>query len=146
MMANNGYSQDYINNHQLTIRDLVIVASMIEKESANSAESYTVSAVIYNRLTNPGFPNLQIDATIVYALGGKNDLTAEDLQIDHPYNTYKAEGLPPGAISNPGLSSLYAAFDPDEDPYYYYALDPATGVHHFSKTYKEHQQFLESIR
>ena len=146
MMAANGYDQAYIDAHQITIRDLVTVASMIEKESANSAESYTVSAVIYNRLTSPDFPNLQIDATVVYALGGKNDLTTEDLQIEHPYNTYKAEGLPPGPISNPGLSSLYAAFDPDEDPYYYYALDPSTGSHHFSKTYKEHQQFLESIR
>jgi len=146
MMAANGYNQAYIDAHQITIRDLVTVASMIEKESANSAESYTVSAVIYNRLTSPEFPNLQIDATVVYALGGKNDLTAEDLKIDHPYNTYKVEGLPPGPISNPGLSSLYAAFDPDEDPYYYYALDPATGAHHFSKTFPEHQQFLESIR
>ena len=86
---------------------------------------------------------LNIDAAIIYATGDANNI---DTSIDHPYNTYKYAGLTPGPISNPGLSSLYAAFDPDEDPYYYYALDPSTGVHHFSKTYKEHQQFLESIR
>ena len=146
MMRQKGYSAAYIEAHQLTFRDIVTVASLIEKESANSLESYTVAAVIYNRLSNPEFPNLEIDATIVYALGGKNDLTSEDLQIDHPYNTYKVEGLPPGAISNPGITSLYAALDPDEEQYYFYALNPATGLHHFSKTYKEHQQFLESIR
>jgi len=146
MMKRNGYSQEYIDSHQLTFRDVVIVASMIEKETASNVESYTISAVIYNRLTNPDYPNLQIDATVVYALGGKKDLTTEDLQIDHPYNTYKCEGLPPGPISNPGLYSFYAALDPDEDPYYYYALDPSTNLHHFSKTYREHLDFLESIR
>jgi len=144
MMKKRGYGQDYIDSHQLSFRDLLTVASMIEKESANSAESYTVSAVIYNRLSNPEYPRLQIDATIVYALGGKNP-TPEDKEIDHPYNTYKVEGLPPGPISNPGLTSLYAALDPDEEDYYYYALNPATGLHHFSKTYREHQQFLESL-
>lgn len=145
-MKANGYSQDYINAHQLTFQDLVTIASMIEKESANSVESYTVSAVIYNRLTHKDYPNLQIDATVVYALGGKNDLTQEDLQIESPYNTYKVEGLPPGPICNPGVYSFYAAFDPDDEGYYYYALDPSTGLHHFSKTYREHQQFLNSIR
>lgn len=146
MMKNRGYSQSYIDSHLLTFRDLITVASMIEKESANTVESYTVASVIYNRLTNKNYPNLQIDATVVYALGGKNDLTKEDLQVDSPYNTYKVEGLPPGPICNPGIYSFYAAFDPDDSSYYYYALDPKTGTHHFSKTYKDHQNFLASIR
>jgi len=146
MMRRNGYSQDYIDSHQLSFRELVTVASMIEKESANASESYTVSAVIYNRLTHRDYPRLQIDATVVYALGGKNNLTQEDMQVDSPYNTYKVEGLPAGPISNPGVYSFYAAFDPDDEAYYYYALNPETGLHHFSKTYSEHQQFLASIR
>jgi UPF0755 protein len=128
---------------------------MIEKETANIPESFTISSVIYNRLNNSSeFPFLNIDATIVYALGGKSDLTEEDLKIDSPYNTYTNKGLPPGPISNPSQNSIAAALDPEETldengkriKYYYYALDPSTNEHHFSKTYKEHQAFLDSLK
>lgn len=146
MMRSQGYGSDYIESHLMTIHDVMIVASMIEKESAGSAESYTVSSVIYNRLASPQFPFLNIDATIVYALGGKKELTSEDLNIDSPYNTYLVEGLPPTPISNPGKTSIGAALTPADTTYYYYALNPATGMHHFSNTYKEHQDFLESIK
>jgi UPF0755 protein len=138
-----------------TIRDVIIIASMIEKETANIPESFTISSVIYNRLNNSSeFPFLNIDATIVYALGGKSDLTEEDLKIDSPYNTYTNKGLPPGPISNPSQNSIAAALDPEETldengkriKYYYYALDPSTNEHHFSKTYKEHQAFLDSLK
>ena len=129
-----------------TIREVVIIASMIEKETANTLESFTVSSVIYNRLNKASeYPYLNIDATIVYALNGKTELTEEDLKIDHPYNTYTNKGLPPGPISNPSQNSLAAALDPEETDYYYYAFDPATKEHHFSKTYKEHQAFLDSL-
>lgn len=129
-----------------TIRDVIIIASMIEKETANDLESFTVSSVIYNRLNKPSeYPYLNIDATIVYALGGKSDLTAEDLLIEHPYNTYNNKGLPPGPISSPSQNSIGAALDPEETKYYFYAFDPSTGEHHFSKTYKEHLAFLESL-
>lgn len=142
----NGYTQDYAEARKLTFRELVIIASMIEKESAAPVESYTVAAVIYNRLTNPGeFRNLQIDATLVYALGGNSENLAENKFFDSPYNTYVVEGLPCGPICNPGVYSFYAAFDPDDEAYYYYALDPKTGTHHFSKTYREHQAFLDSL-
>ena len=147
MLSANGYGQDYIDAHKLTIREIVIIASMIEKESSGLGEGYTISSVIYNRLANPGaFPFLNIDATIVYALGGKTDLTEEDLKVDSPYNTYIHEGLTPGPIANPGLASLNAALDPDETSYYFYALDPSTNTHHFSSTLEEHQQFLDSIK
>ena len=146
-MRKNGYGEDFIQENQLTIRELVIVASMIEKESAHSGESQDIAAVIYNRLCNRReFKYLNIDATIVYALGGKTDLTAEDLLIDHPYNTYNHEGLTPGPISNPGLLSLKSALAPSEEMYYYYALNPSVGEHHFSKTYEEHKKFLDSLR
>jgi UPF0755 protein len=146
MMRKNGLSEDYIAAHQLTVQDVVIIASMIERETASNPESYNISSVIYNRLTNPDqFPYLQIDATLVYYTG-RNEITAEDLVTDHPYNTYTRPGLIPGAISNPGAYSLDAALDPAESEYYFYALNPSTGTHHFSKTLKEHEDFLASIR
>ena len=146
MYRRNGQSQEYINQHKITVYELITVASMIEKETAHSGESQRIAAVIYNRLTNPGeFPYLNIDATIVYALGGKTNLTPEDTKFDHPYNTYVYKGLPPGAISNPGLFSMKAALAPAEEGYYYYALDPAAGEHHFSKTYQEHLDFLATL-
>jgi len=148
VLKSRGYSQDYIDEHKITYRDIVIVASMIEKETANAGESYTISSVIYNRLTNPGkYPFLNIDATIVYALGGNIDpatgkakpLTKEDLQLDHPYNTYVYKGLIPGPISNPGRNSLDAALDPIDTDYYYYVFDPANGVHLFARNEWEHE-------
>ena len=146
MYKRNGYSEDFANARKLTVYEVVTIASMIEKETANSGESPDIASVIFNRLTNPGeYPYLNIDATVVYALGGKTDLTKEDLQVDHPYNTYRYEGLTPGPISNPGILSLKSALKPSDTKYYYYALDPATGEHHFSKTYQEHLDFLASL-
>ena len=130
-----------------TVREIIIIASMIEKETANNLESFTVSSVIYNRLNKPSeYPYLNIDATVVYALNGKKDLTLDDLKVDHPYNTYTNKGLPPGPISSPSQNSIGAALDPENTNYYYYAFDPSTGEHHFSKTYQEHLDFLESLR
>ena len=139
-----GYDESYIEAHRMTIYDLVTVASMIEKETASAKESSTIASVIYNRLCDPAnYPYLNVDATIVYALGGVDGaLTYEDTQIDSPYNTYNRTGLPAGPISNPGLSSISAALNPADTSYYYYALDDSTGLHHFSESYDEHQAFL----
>ena len=145
----NGLSQTYIDEHMLSLKDVITVASIIEKETAYSGESPTIASVIYNRLTNPSnYPKLNIDATVVYALDGKTDLTTEDLKVDHPYNTYLYEGLPPGPISNPGQYSLEAALNPADTKYYFYALDTSseTRGHEFFKTYAEHLAFLESLR
>ncbi len=141
-----GYDETYIEEHRFTVYELITVASMIEKETAAVRESATIASVIYNRLCKPGdYPYLNIDATVVYALGGaEGGLTYEDLEIDSPYNTYNHAGLPAGPISNPGLSSITAALKPADTNYYYYALDKAEGLHHFSKTYSEHQKFLEA--
>ena len=143
-----GLGQDYIDQHKITIKEVVIIASMIEKETAHTGEIRNISSVIYNRLTNPGnYPYLNIDATLVYALGGKTDLTAEDKAIDSPYNTYLYKGLTPGAISNPGLFSLKAALDPTDTNYYFYALDPNAypREHKFFTNYKDHKDFLASL-
>ena len=127
-----------------TVREITIVASLIEKESAAPGESPDIAGVIYNRLFNWGSnpPYLNIDASIVYALGGKTDLTREDLQTDHPYNTYTNTGLTPGPISNPGLASLQAALNPEKHNYYFYVLNPATGMHQFSTTNEEHNAYV----
>lgn len=140
-----GYDESYIEEHRFSIFELITVASMIEKETAGAEESVNISSVIYNRLCKPAdFPYLNIDATVVYALGGVNGaLTYADTQVDSPYNTYKYGGLPVGPISNPGLSSITAALNPSDTNYYYYALDNNTLMHHFSTTYDEHNRFLE---
>ena len=147
-MEDEGCSDEYIAEHQLSLRELVTIASLIEEETANTLESYTISSVIYNRLyrwgDTPSF--LNIDAAIIYALGEhKDELTYADLQVDSPYNTYTHTGLTPGPISNPGLHNLNAALEPDDTDYYYYAMDPDTGAHHFSETEYEHNRFLESL-
>lgn len=120
------------------IREVVIVASLIEKESAAPGESPNISGVIYNRLfdwgNTPAF--LNIDASIVYAQEGNTDHI--DTSIDSPYNTYTNVGLTPGPIANPGLSSLQAALNPESHNYYYYVLNPSTGMHTFSTTLEEH--------
>lgn len=127
------------------IREIVIIASLIEKESAAPAESPKVSGVIYNRLfrwgNNPRL--LNIDATIVYAQEGQNERI--DTKLDSPYNTYLYEGLTPGPIANPGLSSLKAALNPESHNYYYYVLNPATGMHQFSTTYEEHTGYVREF-
>lgn len=121
------------------VREVTIVASMIEKEAAAPSEAANIAGVIYNRLFRWDSPAyLNIDASIVYALNGKSDLTREDLQVDSPYNTYTHTGLTPTPISNPGLSSLRAALNPESHNYYYYVLNPETGMHTFSTTYEEH--------
>ena len=146
MMRNNGYKKDFIEKNKFTVREVVIVASMIEKETANNVESFTIASVIYNRLTNPSkYPFLNIDATLVYALGGRTELTNQDKEINSPYNTYTEKGLIPGPISNPSQNSLAAALQPEDTKYHYYAYNPATEEHKFSNSYEEHLKFLESL-
>ena len=146
IMAGNGYSEEQIQEKLITIRDVVIIASLIEKESADESESYKISSVIYNRLYDWSYPPfLNIDAALVYVLNGKEVLTEADKQLDSPYNTYLYQGLVPGPIANPGLNSLNAALVPEDTDYYYYALDPDINKHHFSSTQSEHDNFLASL-
>ena len=125
----------------LTMRDIVNIASMIEKEAANDDERATIASVIYNRL-KANMP-LGIDATIQYTFAEhKETLTAEDFEIDSPYNTRKYTGLPPTPIANPGFPSITAALKPATTDYLYYALDTATGTHKFFKTAAEFNAFV----
>ncbi len=142
MMRQQGYSEEYIAEHPMGIREVVIIASMIEKESSGADESYTISSVIFNRLASPDFGVLQIDATVVYAHGGQTEDL--DYYIDSPFNTYVVEGLPAGPISNPGMTSLDAALNPQQtaEPYYYYALYKDSREHGFFTNLADFEQFL----
>ena len=149
MMRANGYGDDYIATQYYDVRKVLIVASLIEEETANSDESYKIASVIYNRLTNQReHPYLNIDATLMYVLGHKDSLTAEDLAYDSPYNTNINKGLIPGPISNPGLNSINAALNPDDTNYHYYVLDTKAEErqHHFSETYDQHVNFINSLK
>jgi UPF0755 protein len=145
MMRSKGCSAEHIAEHQLDLRDLLTVASLIEEETASSKESPTIASVIYNRLTEDQMYEryLNIDAAIIYATGDSANI---DTSIDHPYNTYKYAGLTPGPISNPGMDSIHAALDFENTEYYYYVLNPETGTHQFSKTLQEHEQWVEKFR
>ena len=131
--------------HDLTIRDIIIVASLVEKETSGAAESGKIASVIYNRLCSKLYPCLNIDATIQYVLPERKEiLTNADKAVISPYNTYTNAGLPVGPISNPGMSSIRAALYPVDTDYYFYALNPAGG-HYFSEDVYEHQAFLDSL-
>ena len=115
----------------LSVREVVVIASMIERESKLDKERPLVSSVIYNRLRKG--MRLKIDATIEYVLRDKRlRLTNRDLYTKTPYNTYLHEGLPPGPISNPGLKSLQAAVKPAETRFLYYVLTGKDGSHTFT--------------
>lgn len=142
LLANRGYSGDYIADHPLTLHQVVTIASVVERETANDAESYDIASVFYNRVTNPNILTMGSDATVYYAIGDyyheKDKLEQADIDFDSPYNTRKAQGIPPGPICNPGAYSLYAALDPNDTSYHYFIYDAANSQHLFSSTYDEH--------
>lgn len=133
-----------VENSGHSLRDILTIASMIERETTGDDRT-EIASVIYNRLNNQeggtmGY--LQIDATLVYINGGREPIEADKF-IDSPYNTYLYKGLPAGPIANPGLESIVAALNPAESRNYYYALGD-DNVHHFFRTYDQHQQFIAS--
>lgn len=117
-------------------KDIVTMASLIEKEVRSQEDKRMVSGILWKRL-KIGMP-LQVDATITY-LTGKERVSNGDTKIDSPYNTYRYRGLPIGPIANPGLESIQAALNPQESPYLYY-LSSSEGKTIFSKTLEEHNK------
>jgi UPF0755 protein len=134
-----GLDLAYAEGKNLNIYDIVIIASMIEKETAQLDERPLVSSVIYNRL-HEGM-KLQICATVVYAIGMENydghPLLNSDLEIDSPYNTYIVDSLPAGPICSPHISSIEAAAHPAETDYFYYVLTSEDGRHTFCRNEDE---------
>ncbi len=124
----------------LTPYEIVIVASMIEREAAVTEERPLIAGVIYNRLRE-GIA-LGIDATLLYQDPSPDgELTTADIETDNAYNTRMNAGLPPTPIASPGEDSLAAALSPETTRFYYYVLCPSEGdgVHRFAKTLAEHE-------
>ena len=131
------YSTLQAADSDLGMKEVVTVASMIEKESSTPGERPLISAVIRNRLRRG--MRLEFDPTVIYALGDRftGDLTRKDLDFPSPYNTYVFAGLPPGPIAAPGLDSLEAAINPADADYLYF-VSRGDGSHFFSRSYRDH--------
>lgn len=127
----------------MTIDEVVTLASIVEWEAKNQEEKPTISGLYLNRL-NRGM-RLQADPTVNFALGERRRLLFEDYQVDHPYNTYMNSGLPPGPITNPSFSTIEATLYPEEHNYLYMVANPEGG-HVFTRTFREHQAESEKWR
>ncbi len=131
----------------MTVREVVILASLIEKETSIPKERKLVSAVFHNRLKRR--MKLDCDPTIIYALKQENRFTdrlrTKDLRFDTPYNTYLYPGLPPGPICNPGKESIEAALYPSPEAYLYF-VSKNDGSHHFSHTLREHMRAVKKYQ
>lgn len=141
------------NNRDITLplkskEELLILASIVEKETGLPTERPQVASVFVNRLKIGML--LQTDPTVIYAVTlGKEDLGRpiykKDLAIDSPYNTYKYAGLPPTPICNPGKDAILAAANPDTTPYLYFVAS-GNGGHNFAKTLAEHNKNVQKWR
>lgn len=138
-----GVDMHYARSKNLTIYDVVTIASMIEDEAGLAGQRKLVAAVIYNRL-HEGMP-LGIDATTRFATGNyTRPLTESELAVDSPYNTRTQSGLPPGPINSPGLASIEAAAHPAKVDYLFYVAKPGTcGQLAFSATEAEFEEDVE---
>lgn len=150
-LLTNTFEQKYLaitNNTSLSKEEIVILASMIEREARHDEDRPLVSSVMHNRLVID-MP-LQIDATVQYALGYNNqeqtwwkkNLTLQDLKFQSLYNTYANTGLPPAPIASPGIAVLQAAANPAETDYLYYITD-RTGTNRYARTGEEHNRNIE---
>ncbi len=123
---------------------LIVLASIIQRETADAKEMPLIASVIWNRWTK-SIP-FQIDATVQYALGEPGNwwkkIKTEDYKINSPFNTYIHQGRPPAAICNPGLAAIKAVINPEKTDYLYYLHDSAAQIH-LAKTYQEHLKNIE---
>ncbi|QQR65199.1 endolytic transglycosylase MltG [Candidatus Kaiserbacteria bacterium] len=120
-----------------TENEVIILASIIEREAKDNVSKRMVSGILQNRLAAE-MP-LQVDAVFNYILGKtSSELTLDDLAIESPYNTYTNTGLPPTPIANPGIESIEAVLYPEKSDYLYYLTAP-DGTFHYAKTFEEHK-------
>ncbi|NCN87328.1 MAG: endolytic transglycosylase MltG [Candidatus Pacebacteria bacterium] len=138
--------EDDIDNSGKTLDEIIIMASLVEREGRGYENLRTVSGILWNRI-EIGMA-LQVDATLQYSKGYSSiyktwwgEPTAQDKEVDSPYNTYQNAGLPPGPISNPGLDALEATINPIQSDYLYYIHDKS-GQGHYATSYDGH---LENI-
>ena len=125
---------------------MLVLASIIEREAQVWNEKRTISSVFHNRLKKG--MRLESDATVNYVFGyEKRRIYYKDLEIASPYNTYRRMGLPPSPIANPDAASIRAAFDPEDTDYLFFvASEDGSGRHHFTKTYREHLNYIRRVR
>ncbi len=117
--------------------DVVIMASLIEEEAATPEDRRIISGILWKRISIG--MRLQLDASFAYLLGkASSEITAKDLDLDSPFNTYRYAGLPPAPIANPGADAILSALMPTKTPYLYYLSDKK-GVMHYAKTFDEHK-------
>ncbi len=145
-------SEDIVTKYKalkLTEKELVILASLVEREAVSSLDRQPIASVLLRRLREP--MRLQVDATVQYALGYQNDLKSwwknplyfEDLEVESPYNTYQRDGLPKGPISSPGLASIQAVADADPNTKYLFYVHDSQRNAHFASTLSEHNANIE---
>lgn len=131
-----GVTKNSIYGKKRSIKDIVTMASILEREANNGDEAKTISGILWKRIQK-NMP-LQVDATFLYTINkGSDNLTITDLYKDSPYNTYTRTGLPIGPIGNPGEVMIRAALEPVDSPYWYYLHDNQGNIH-YAKTYQEH--------
>ncbi|MGC8530142.1 MAG: endolytic transglycosylase MltG [Leptospirillia bacterium] len=127
----------------LTLPQAVTLASIVQKEAGTSGDMPLVAGVFLNRLRSG--MKLQSDPTVLYVLPGHHHLTASDLRIDSPYNTYLHEGLPPTPIANPGAQALHAVLFAEKVPYYYFVSAGPGSPSIFSRTLADHDRAISRI-
>jgi len=121
-----------------TFEDIIIMASIIEKEASGDDDREIISGILWKRISI-GMP-LQVDASLTYITGrDSSELTLSDLALTSEFNTYKHKDLPPTPISNPGLLSILAALKPETSPYLYYLHDSQGGIH-YARNFEEHKK------
>lgn len=136
-----------LEGKDLTVNELLTLASLVEKEGATDEDRRNIASVFYNRL-NAGMP-LQSNIAILYAMGklGQETTLAEDAgidtAIDSPYNIYVHTDLMPGPVDSPSLDAIEATFSPNQTPYFYFVADVTTGKVYYSETIEQHDQYVE---
>ncbi|MBS3995455.1 MAG: endolytic transglycosylase MltG [Alkaliphilus sp.] len=137
--------REIIENSSRNVFDIIRLASIVEREAVVENERTTIAGVFYNRLEMGMM--LQSCATVQYLFEQQRDIvTFEDLKIDSEFNTYKYKGLPLGAISNPGESSIKASIYPNENDYLFFVAVGNTGEHKFAKTFEAHEDNIRKYR
>jgi UPF0755 protein len=133
--------KEEIDASGMTLNEVIILASIIEREAKDFESKRIVSGILQNRLTQ-GMP-LQADATLDYILNKTSaELTQKDLKLDSPFNTYVYKGLPPAPIANPGIDAIRSVLEPEETAYLFYLTAP-DGTFHYAKTFDEHKRNKE---
>lgn len=135
--------EERIEQHRFTTDEIVTLASIVELEAMFSNEMPRIAGLYLNRINRR--MRLQADPTVNYALGRRGRLTTANYRYEHPYNTYRVNGLPPGAITNPSLNAIRAVIEPEEHNFLFMVATPE-GRHAFTRTYAQHRQEVRRWR